>query len=458
MGAFGTDANPTHFVEYAGTAIVGNVPDRPAAGTTLSVRNSATLVALPSITVGAGGHWSATYAGVDAIDVSPDSGVTWTGPLLDRTTALTPASKTPAYAGRRAGFFDPAASVYNADHYRDAATLTKLAGTQLASKAFNLGIVGASTASGTGDTTGYGWSRRLQTLLANAGCAVSGTGWVFLGQALSNGDSRITKSTSPAPTQQLARHRANIPNGGWVQFASDVAGTEVSVRWVGNASGAFTVSIDGGTAVAVTPSGLSENQIYTVSGLTDATHTVKITATTATAAQPSSVRVHRPAVTGLQISNGGLGGSKTADWLTSVYGQAMPEFQTVAADHTLVMIGAGDAFATTSGGSTSTVPVATYAANLAAMVDALRAAGSGVTLIAQTQCNPLFLTPAQWEVFVSAMYDVADAKGCGLIDIHHRWRDYTTGNNAALYNADTVHPSAAGHIDIASVVAGYLGA
>ena len=83
MGDFGSIVSPTHFIEWTNARpVVGNVPDRPAPGTVVMVRDWTTKGSLAPVTIGDGGHWSATYPGVDMIEVSTDNGVTWRGPLI----------------------------------------------------------------------------------------------------------------------------------------------------------------------------------------------------------------------------------------------------------------------------------------------------------------------------------------------------------------------------------------
>lgn len=85
MGTFGTTVNPAHFVEAPDPGNVAGQPARmvrPPAGTTLSVQNPTGGGTLTPITTGLYGYWTAAYAGVDAILVSADGGVTWVGPLL----------------------------------------------------------------------------------------------------------------------------------------------------------------------------------------------------------------------------------------------------------------------------------------------------------------------------------------------------------------------------------------
>ncbi|MGN6245104.1 MAG: hypothetical protein ACTHQ3_15740 [Motilibacteraceae bacterium] len=84
---FGTDVDPSHFVEVPGTLDPdgsGNVtaPRRPAAGTVLKARDASTLAALPDITTDDYGYWSYTTTDVPQIQVSGDGGSTWVGPLI----------------------------------------------------------------------------------------------------------------------------------------------------------------------------------------------------------------------------------------------------------------------------------------------------------------------------------------------------------------------------------------
>lgn len=81
MGTFGTVVNPSHYVEVQDPSTPGQVL-RPAAGQTIQARNAEGAVALADITTQDYGYWSATYSGVDLLEVSGDGGVTWVGPLV----------------------------------------------------------------------------------------------------------------------------------------------------------------------------------------------------------------------------------------------------------------------------------------------------------------------------------------------------------------------------------------
>lgn len=121
---FGTDVDPSHFVEVPGTADPdgsGNTsaPRRPAAGTALKARDAATLNALPDILTSANGYWSYSTTDVPQIQVSGDGGVTWVGPLTS-AEAMTDATK--AGSNALAAIDAAAAAQSTADQALTAAT------------------------------------------------------------------------------------------------------------------------------------------------------------------------------------------------------------------------------------------------------------------------------------------------------------------------------------------------
>lgn len=85
MADFGTTADPSVLVELASGVVAGsNVPDRPAAGTVLNVRDYQTGADLPDVTLDTGGHWTASFDSL-AVQVSFDSRTTWSEPVYGST-------------------------------------------------------------------------------------------------------------------------------------------------------------------------------------------------------------------------------------------------------------------------------------------------------------------------------------------------------------------------------------
>lgn len=103
MGSFGTQTNPSHYVEIPDPLNPGQVV-RPASGTVLKARAYETGASLPDVTTTDYGYFS-TSPSVDIIEVSGDGGVTWVGPLVSAqaTVASTTAGADAATATITAG-------------------------------------------------------------------------------------------------------------------------------------------------------------------------------------------------------------------------------------------------------------------------------------------------------------------------------------------------------------------
>jgi hypothetical protein len=111
------------------------------------------------------------------------------------------------------------------------------------------------------------WPNLLRANLAAKGVPVGGTGWVRTSDGYDDLDSRVT--TTGAWTFRQPYYETTA-NGATMTFAADVAGTAISVAYF-NTSAGFTVAVDGGSPVTVTPSGASTVGTYSVTGLTDTT-------------------------------------------------------------------------------------------------------------------------------------------------------------------------------------------
>jgi lysophospholipase L1-like esterase len=96
--------------------------------------------------------------------------------------------------------------------------------------------------------------------------------------------------------------------GATLTYGSQQSGTAVSIFYT-DASNQFSYSIDGATAVTVTPGGTSTVKVVTVTGLSNATHTVKLTVVGSTLFL-LGVQVGG-ATSGVGIHNLALGGTTT---------------------------------------------------------------------------------------------------------------------------------------------------
>jgi lysophospholipase L1-like esterase len=113
----------------------------------------------------------------------------------------------------------------------------------------------------------------------------------------------------------------------------------------GPGQGSFTVSVDGGSAVTVTPNTTGaanrHDGTYTVTGLTEGSHTILVTATNACII--NGVYVHNgDATTGVRIYNSGLGGADSTDFVASNADTIWTRAATLDTSMVLLMLGSND--------------------------------------------------------------------------------------------------------------------
>ncbi|MDB5177238.1 MAG: fibronectin, type [Candidatus Saccharibacteria bacterium] len=296
-------------------------------------------------------------------------------------------------------------------------------------------IIGDSMSSPyTGATFDFpnGWHRKLKTHLLAAGYPNGGTGLVPTCDANNGVDPRYNFGGTWSKNITYIQSQAN---GSTCTFTSDVAGTAVDVFYADN-SAAFTVSIDGGGAVAVTPTGSATITTYTVTGLSNAAHTVTITANVINV-YITAVQVR--ATSGLRIHNFAKFGQSAAglyadNSFVSVRSTMVAQVSDPDVIH--LMLGANDLNNGNTGSSTITA------------LQNIRNLYPNADIILYAQPQMPGIVEATWASFVTQLYGLADTMGCPLVDIYRRW-----GNNASnvangLVGADGYHPNATAEADL----------
>lgn len=333
--------------------------------------------------------------------------------------------------------YNPATQIYNLKPYHLQKFRAGLGRATAATGICDVGVIGDSIAGGFGNTNRSTdpWPiRGGAAIAARTGVTQTG-GWVapyYSGGVL---DSRWVIGSGFVQTFQYPPVGSSTStNGGNETYTSVTAGTVCEVLYY-QASGPFTVQVDALTAVAVTPTGGTTFGVYTVTGMTNTTHAVKVTTTSSTATYIMAMRVRQ--ATGLSVSSYGYVGTTTTDWnqtgVSFTY-QTIYAAQTTSKDLALIQLGTNDA-------NLGLIPVATYKANLLAMV-AFYQATSDVVLVTPPPANGIDLT-----LYRSAMYDVADALDVPLIDQFDRMGSYARAN-ALGEMFDSLHPNSVGAADL----------
>lgn len=348
------------------------------------------------------------------------SDVVQSGRLSDTALrAAFAAAAIPSHAGPRGGRFDPTRSIYNLKASNTRRVRASLGAARVAAGLCRIGLVGDSlTAVGGGATSGVeDPGIRLRQAFARDGYPVGDLVHEFNN---AGADSRLSWTGSWAGYGSLTLPYLFSSASG-PTWSVTGTGTVLDIVTTGD-SGAWTVRVDGGAVTTYTPTGVVGPKTVTITGLADTAHTAVFTAVGSTVLYAAGFRYP----TGVVMENAGLSSSTTADWLGGVgspptFGPAwwMNHANFFDLDAVNIELGINDWF--------TSVPVATFKANLTTLVGQFIASGANV-----------FLTVSQfpaggettWQPFASAIYDVADTADVPLLDLADRFGTF------AQYNAD----------------------
>jgi lysophospholipase L1-like esterase len=302
-------------------------------------------------------------------------------------------------------------------------------------------VVGDSLDAGenSGSYATSSWPMRFKTILQGLGYPVK-TGWVAPYSGFAN-DPRFVATTGTwtniVPTPNPGKYAA--ASGAVLTFTSDETGTEASVLY-NNSAGGFTVSIDGGTAVTVTPTGANTLGTYTVTGLANSIHTIAVTTTSSTFVGVYACRVGVPY--GIEITNFASSGSRAADWDDSWWNTYLGISLYLQPD---LMVGGWGGNEALSGDT-----VGSYTAALDYIIAAINAAGSDLVLRGLTPGDGVSVDGSAYN---TALKGRATTANVPFIDMLDRWGTRGQQLLYGLYNSDTIHPAAPGYADMALAVA-----
>lgn len=277
------------------------------------------------------------------------------------------------------------------------------------------------------------WPAVARERIVVATGAKNSTGWVApVGMNSGALDPRWTKTGTFQGGSGVAAYFHPIVSStaaSTATFVSDKAGTVAEVYY-SDKNVAFTVAIDGGAPVTVTPGDTNAMMTYTVTGLTDAVHTIVVTQTGAGLVYVYAARVRSTA--GLSVSNWGFSNSKAVDWNTASFYQNINYVASTAPALSLLSLGTNDV--------ANAVGTAAYKTNMTVLIDKLKAVGD-VILVAPIPLN------MDMSLYRRALYELAESKDVPVLDLWDRWVNFSTANTLAMY-ADGVHPTPTGYADM----------
>jgi lysophospholipase L1-like esterase len=289
------------------------------------------------------------------------------------------------------------------------------------------------------------WPRVYRSAIQTGGVAVAGTGLVPCIAGDAPYDPRWTRSSGWDAS--LAYTLFVRAAGETATFVSDTPGTEVSVYYFGNSAG-MTVNIDDGPDIELPMDGAAHPLVHNETGLSDTTHTVVVSTTSASYNQlvgastqgGSGLVCHNIAVGGATAS-----GPNLAAWATTTPGYINATLvgaltaASVTPDVVYVALGGNDI---QNGYST---------AQIIAALASLRAQfpSSDYVLIGENQFDGY---QSVWGSWSRALHGLADGLDCPLVDLYQRYGEYSQAVASQLMG-DGAHLNAKAQNDIGNLIA-----
>lgn len=220
-------------------------------------------------------------------------------------------------------------------------------------------------------------------------------------------------------------------------------------------SGGATIgaAIDGGSITTISAAGASALLRLAVTTVTPGSHTVTVTCSGGSGTNyVEGIEAYDSTTSQARITLYGGNSAKSSDYAATDLasnpweGNAVTLTNANGAVPKLVVwtIGTND--------HASAVAIATFEANCTTYVQRVLAAGADVILVAPAASGSGSTTT--WGDYRDALYRVALANGCGLVDMQARWDAYVTTNASPYsYWADTDHPSNTGYAEMGAAVA-----
>lgn len=208
----------------------------------------------------------------------------------------------------------------------------------------------------------------------------------------------------------------------------------------GDGAQPFTVQVDGGNDVIVTPNSSGVKRytgIQTVySGLTRGYHNLKITATNACTINYVSAH-DGDETSGFNLATSGVSGAKASDLTDPYMYQAIG---TWGADLVIIMIGSNDYASNTN--------PATYKTNVATMISNVKANTSASIVLAHSYRRLDVGSPTYpWSQYATQLQALANEnEGVVFVDISGEgWPESQVADTSNLIDSDNIHQTDAGH-------------
>jgi lysophospholipase L1-like esterase len=239
--------------------------------------------------------------------------------------------------------------------------------------------------------------------------------------------------------------RSATGTGNTVAFTD--TGTDFYVYLVtGSDGGVVSIQVDGGTATTHdTSSGANGLLTVAKTGLTAGTHTILVTAPASGKAIVRGFESRNGQVNGVRVTKCGQSGAQSTSAIGNADGaSSLPSiFDDAAPDLTVIMFRTND--------YSNQMSIATYKSAMSTLIDRGQLTGDVLLVVPPATLDTTLTIPQS--AYRQALYDLADLKGCALVDMDDDWGTYAQGNAAprSLYS-DAFHPSFRGYWALAKAI------
>lgn len=287
-----------------------------------------------------------------------------------------------------------------------------------------------------------GWAHHLKQAMLADGYIDGGQGFVPLSDPVYSKVGTWTQAADDGPSANcwFATGPANT-----YTLTTVTQCTSVGVLWL-NASnrGDFTVSVDGGADITITPPAAANSQVYQyeITGLPLATHTIAIKAPVTGYVYFLGCALYI-GTAGIVIHNLSKSGATAADFGYKA-SQRIKLLSALKPKLSIIGVLANDY------GAGQTL-ISTYSTNLQNIATECLKTGDVVGLIPPD--NGLTAKPIPLSDYEAAMRTVMAANNAGVLDVHALWGAYSA-NAAKMYDAQ--HPNLIGHKDIGLAAYGVM--
>jgi len=247
-----------------------------------------------------------------------------------------------------------------------------------------------------------------------------------------------------------------LTTGSYLERAMTCTGFRVLFKR-GTAAGAFSVSIDGGTAQTISvQAGVSVtfDGVWDSAPLTRGQHTIRITGTTGTAEIGGVYAFDGDESFGIRTWNGGRPGVTTAVWAPTAIGAPSHWVRAGSLDPALLVM-----TVSTNDFNTQVDP-AVFKANVKSSIEYFRLAcrKSPSVLLVHPFLRPgAGSPPYSWDSYKAKLDEIAaELPDVGVLDVGQHWPVDQVADEDDLLSVDDLHPTDAGHAWLADIVAEHL--